>query len=147
MSTEEPAANVPVYQLKVVLRDCSPLIWRRLLVSSDTTIAHLHAILQTALGWEDLHLHRFRIHSKEYGIYREVVSSLTTTPAKSNSPLSSCGPANDSRMNMTWGISGSMPSTLNKCCRAIPTRPSRCAWLAPATVRRRIAVDLRGISA
>ncbi len=71
MSTEEPVANVPVYQLKVVLRDCSPLIWRRLLVSSDTTIAHLHTIRQSALGWEDLHLHRFRIHSKEYGIYRE----------------------------------------------------------------------------
>ncbi|HEV8177879.1 MAG TPA: plasmid pRiA4b ORF-3 family protein [Gemmatimonadales bacterium] len=71
MSAAELAANVLVYQLKVVLRDCSPLIWRRLLVSSDTTIAQLHAILQTAMGWEDLHLHRFRIHSKEYGIYRE----------------------------------------------------------------------------
>jgi hypothetical protein len=47
------------------------MIWRRLLVTSDTTIAQLHAILQTAMGWEDLHLHRFRIYGKQYGIYRE----------------------------------------------------------------------------
>jgi hypothetical protein len=50
-----------VYQLKVSLRAISPLIWRRLLVSSTTTISHLHAILQVAMGWEDVHLHRFRL--------------------------------------------------------------------------------------
>jgi hypothetical protein len=67
-------ANPPirkVYQLKVSLRGISPMIWRRLLVSSTTTIAHLHAILQVAMGWEDVHLHRFRVHGKDYGIYRE----------------------------------------------------------------------------
>lgn len=55
-------ANQPilkVYQLKVSLRGISPLIWRRLLVASSTTIAHLHAIFQVAMGWEDVHLHRF----------------------------------------------------------------------------------------
>ena len=62
--------TVKVYQLKVSLRDVSPLIWRRLLVTSETSIAHLHAILQIAMGWEDVHLHRFRIHGKDYGIYR-----------------------------------------------------------------------------
>ena len=71
MSADQPPSSSTVYQLKVVLRDCSPLIWRRLLVLSDTTIAQLHAILQTVMGWEDVHLHRFRIHGKEYGIYRE----------------------------------------------------------------------------
>ncbi|NTV64733.1 MAG: plasmid pRiA4b ORF-3 family protein, partial [Oscillochloris sp.] len=60
-----------VYQLKVSLRGISPMIWRRLLVSSTTTIAHLHGILQVAMGWEDVHLHRFRVHGKDYGIYRE----------------------------------------------------------------------------
>ena len=57
-----------IYQLKIVLRGISPIIWRRLLVHSDTTIAALHSILQTAMGWEDSHLHRFRIHGKDYGI-------------------------------------------------------------------------------
>lgn len=34
-----------VYQLQVALRGISPLIWRRLLVESTTTIAQLRAIL------------------------------------------------------------------------------------------------------
>ena len=71
MSAPQPQSNAVVYQLKIVLRECSPLIWRRLLVPSDTTIAQLHTILQTAMGWEDLHLHRFRVHGKEYGLYRD----------------------------------------------------------------------------
>ncbi len=47
------------------------MVWRRLLVASDTTIAQLHAALQIALGWEDLHLHQFRIHGKAYGVYHD----------------------------------------------------------------------------
>ena len=70
MSADTHQAIVKVYQLKVSLRDISPLIWRRLLVRSDTTIAQLHEILQIAMGWEDVHLHRFRIFGKEYGVYR-----------------------------------------------------------------------------
>jgi hypothetical protein len=34
-----------LYQLRVVLRNVSPLIWRRLLVRTDTNIAQLHAVL------------------------------------------------------------------------------------------------------
>ena len=37
------------YQLRVVLLEVSPLIWRRLLVRSDTAIAELHTILHPSL--------------------------------------------------------------------------------------------------
>ena len=57
-----------VYQLRVVLRGVSPLIWRRLLVAGDTSIADLHAVLQAAFGWSGEHLHRFTVHGREYGI-------------------------------------------------------------------------------
>jgi hypothetical protein len=70
MSADKNQAPVTVYQLKVSLRDISPMIWRRLLVTSHTTIAQLHGILQTAMGWEDLHLHQFRVYGKAYGIAR-----------------------------------------------------------------------------
>src|SRR5947209_14282813 len=63
----EPAVPV-VYQLRVVLRGISPLIWRRLLVRGDSTIADLHFALQIAMGWSDAHLHRFIIHGKDYGV-------------------------------------------------------------------------------
>jgi hypothetical protein len=70
MTTDPAQPTIRVYQLKIVLRDISPLIWRRVLVTSDTTIATLHAIVQTVMGWEDAHLPQFRIHGKAYGVYR-----------------------------------------------------------------------------
>ena len=65
--TMQPAPLPSVYQLRVVVRGVSPLIWRRLLVPADTTIAGLHAVLQTAFGWTGTHLHRFVVHGREYG--------------------------------------------------------------------------------
>ncbi len=56
-----------VYQFRVVLRSISPLIWRRLLVRSDSTVADLHRTLQVAFGWSDEHLHRFAIHGRMHG--------------------------------------------------------------------------------
>jgi hypothetical protein len=56
-----------IYQLRIVLRGISPLIWRRVLVQSETTLAHLHTILQILFAWSDEHLHSFHIHGREYG--------------------------------------------------------------------------------
>ena len=42
--------------MRGVLNGVSPLIWRRLLVRADTTIADLHAVVQTAFGWDGEHL-------------------------------------------------------------------------------------------
>jgi len=57
-----------IYQLKVVLKGISPMIWRRLQVSGDSTIADLHCILQIVVGWSDEHLNRFTIHGNQYGV-------------------------------------------------------------------------------
>ena len=67
MPGSPPPAGPFVYQLRVVLRGVSPLIWRRLAVRSDSTIADLHAALQLAFGWSDEHLNRFVVHGREYG--------------------------------------------------------------------------------
>ena len=74
--TPEPT----IYQLKVVLLDVSPMIWRRLLVCGDSTITDLHYILQITMGWSDDHLHRFRIHGKQYGIARLGGLSFSDNP-------------------------------------------------------------------
>jgi len=68
--TEPTASARTVHQLRIVLRGVSPLVWRRLLVPSDTTISELHALLQLAFGWSDDHLHRFVVHGREYGMSR-----------------------------------------------------------------------------
>jgi len=67
-NTMEPAPLPSVHQLRVVVRGVSPLIWRRLLIPADSTIAGLHAVLQIAFGWRGEHLHRFVVHGREYGI-------------------------------------------------------------------------------
>src|SRR5438093_13436704 len=56
-----------VYRLRIVLRGISPLIWRRVLVRSDMTLAYLHTLLQILFAWSDEHLHSFSIHGREYG--------------------------------------------------------------------------------
>jgi hypothetical protein len=64
-------ASTRVYELRAVLRGISPLIWRRLRLRADSTIADLHKVLQLSFGWSDEHLHRFFIHGREYGVYRD----------------------------------------------------------------------------
>ena len=59
---------VEIYQIKVTLRDSQPLIWRRIQVTSDTTLAKFHKILQCVMGWEDSHLHQFVIRDERYGV-------------------------------------------------------------------------------
>ena len=56
-----------IYQLKVTLRYTKPPIWRRLLVPAGFTLEDLHAVVQAAMGWDDSHLHEFRIGQKRFG--------------------------------------------------------------------------------
>jgi hypothetical protein len=60
MAQTAPVAH-EIYQLKITLSGVKPPIWRRVLVPCDLTLAHLHTVLQTAMGWENYHLHEFRI--------------------------------------------------------------------------------------
>jgi hypothetical protein len=55
-----------VCQLKVTLRGIRPSIRRRLLVSADTTLTRLHRALQIAMGWQDSHMHEFRVNGRAY---------------------------------------------------------------------------------
>ena len=82
MPAETTCPRDLVYQLKIHLVSVSPMVWRRLLVGGETTIAQLHHIVQIAMGWEDYHLHRFRIYGKEYGVGYSGGMSFTDDPWK-----------------------------------------------------------------
>jgi hypothetical protein len=56
----------PIYLLHIWIRQISPMIWRRVLVRSDSTLAQLHDVIQVLFDWSDDHLHRFRIHGRDY---------------------------------------------------------------------------------
>jgi Plasmid pRiA4b ORF-3-like protein len=55
-----------VLQFKVTLLGAKPPIWRRV-QTKDGTLGDLHDVIQTAMGWENCHLHRFVIHGAQYG--------------------------------------------------------------------------------
>ena len=63
--------------LHVSLRDVEPLIWRRLVVPASLTLRELHGVLQTAMGWEDYHLHLFDIAGVLYGAVEEIDDAPT----------------------------------------------------------------------
>ncbi|MEQ9379546.1 MAG: plasmid pRiA4b ORF-3 family protein [Pirellulales bacterium] len=54
------------YQFKVTLIHSNPPVWRRILVP-EGSLDDLHKWVQTAMGWENAHLHRFDIQRKHYG--------------------------------------------------------------------------------
>lgn len=57
------------YQLKVRLLGISPMIWRRVLIPSSTTLREMHGVLQVAMGWEGIHLFVFDVHAARYGSF------------------------------------------------------------------------------
>lgn len=48
-----------IYQLKIILNGTKPLIWRRLLVDSNTKLDALHLAIQITMGWTNSHMHQF----------------------------------------------------------------------------------------
>jgi len=57
-----------VFQIKAVLRETKPPIWRRVLVPSMIHLGDLHDVMQAAFGWWDSHLHEWTIAGIEYGM-------------------------------------------------------------------------------
>ncbi len=54
-----------IYRFKIVLQDSHPVIWRRI-ETKDVMLEQLHALIQTAMGWTDSHLHLFEIAGVRY---------------------------------------------------------------------------------
>jgi len=68
MPAKRKSSAEEIYQIKVTLLGTKPPIWRRLLIPADLTLARLHDVLQRAMGWEDGHLHEFRVGRQSYGV-------------------------------------------------------------------------------
>jgi hypothetical protein len=67
MPVKKSAVPSEVFQLKVTLLGTMPPIWRRLLVPTDLTLAQLHDVLQSAMGWQDCHMHEFSAGHRHFG--------------------------------------------------------------------------------
>jgi pRiA4b ORF-3-like protein len=100
--TDRLASPVEIYQIKVTLRDSQPLIWRRVQVSSDTTLAKLHRILQCVMGWEDAHLHQFVIQGQRYGLPEKDHIGPRTTKDERQYKLGEVSPGGDSQFRYDY---------------------------------------------
>jgi hypothetical protein len=68
MAAKTQATAAQIYQLKITLRHSKPSIWRRFLAPSDMNLAKLHHVIQEVMGWEDGHLHQFKVGNVYYGV-------------------------------------------------------------------------------
>ena len=59
--------EAPRLQLVVTLDDVEPAVTRTVVVPSDLPLDGLHEVIQTAMGWEDYHLHAFRAGPRTLG--------------------------------------------------------------------------------
>jgi len=62
------ATSREIYQFRIVVRDTSPHLWRRIQVCHSLTLGDFHHILQVAFGWSGSRPARFLIRGKAHGI-------------------------------------------------------------------------------
>jgi hypothetical protein len=65
-SRAKAAKTSELFQFRITLVGSNPPIWRRVQVT-DCTLDKLHEHIQTAMGWENAHLHQFNIGGECYG--------------------------------------------------------------------------------
>ena len=58
-----PPRSQPVC-FRIELREVKPLVWRRVVVPHQWTLASLHSYLQWVVGWQDSHAHEFHVGSR-----------------------------------------------------------------------------------
>ena len=75
-TTWAPAADSAL-QLKITLRYIAPPIWRRVVVPDRYTLAELHSVIQTCMGWMDGHLHVFRPARQGFGSVEDLPESAS----------------------------------------------------------------------
>ena len=58
----------PVFQVRIALTEVGdPPVWRQVLIPAAYPLSRVHLVVQAAMGWENCHLHAFRIGKTSYG--------------------------------------------------------------------------------
>ena len=73
------------------------MVWRRVLVSSSITLRELHGIVQTAMGWDGIHLFQFDVRAVCYG-------SWELHAASPDIPLSGFGFRRNDRLSYIYDM-------------------------------------------
>jgi hypothetical protein len=66
-STPRVTPRTKIFDIDVELQDVLPVVRRRIQVPGDASLAVLHEVLQSAMGWTNSHPHEFELHGAHYG--------------------------------------------------------------------------------
>ena len=71
-----------IFQIKVMLQEIEPAIWRRFQVQAYKNLHELHLTIQAVMGWTDSHLYAFTRGDLNYGVpenleYMEAMDART----------------------------------------------------------------------
>ena len=56
----------PVFQMRVTLADVDGKpVWRQVVIPAGYTLDRVHSVIQAAMGWQNSHLHMFRIAGRD----------------------------------------------------------------------------------
>ena len=59
LSEPELPRSKCAYQIRIVLQETKPEVWRCLQIPGNANLGWLHAVAQVAMGWTNSHLHQF----------------------------------------------------------------------------------------
>ena len=136
-----------VYQIKVTLKGSKSPIWRRMQVTSGTTLAQLHQILQCVMGWEGYHLYRFEVSGMEYGDPRMLEEMEGEDARKVTLEALVQGAKDKFLYEYDFGDSWDHELLVEKVLPYEAGKPTRCALQANAPVHPRIVVVSGGTRA
>ena len=103
------------------------MIWRRLLISSETSIAQLHDYIQICFDWDNEHLHCFRIQGKNYGVAYLAGMSFDDMRTTCGFPASASTGGKRSATITTSSPIGACIFAWKISCRRIGSAPYRSA--------------------
>ena len=79
MADKQSKKPVPIYQLKITLRDINPPILRILQVKGNCNLGKLHHYIQGVTEWTDTHLHEYKIKTSGYLDIEQMDESMDET--------------------------------------------------------------------
>jgi hypothetical protein len=93
MDAKKSSTEPSIYQLKITLQGIKPPIWRRFHVPSDMNLAKLHQVIQAVMGWEESHMHQFKVGKIYYGMtYPDDVAGMPETRDERKARLNELAP-------------------------------------------------------
>lgn len=140
-----PGDATLLYELRVQLKAVDPPVWRLLQVRWDTTLHHLHEVLQVAMGWTNSHLYLFHVGDTVYGEPSSEWDTIVrdSTRAKLETIFSESGGSflYEYDLGDSWMHAITLEGTLDVKGEEM----ARCT-VAPELVRRRTVAGLRDTS-